>query len=278
MIVCRWIPVFLVGVALLVTGCATKNELGMVQRDTEDLKKRLFALEKDLSGVKVETKDGLEKNLLRFQRELEAARKGNADLQANVDTFRVDQQVLAGKVDDLALSAKKPAEEMSLLREDSNRRLDGLEQKLQQLGASLDELKKKLEDGTKPTAAAQTPDSLYQSGRDAFAAGNTAKAREIFGRFLEQYPGHELSANATYWLGETYFKEKNYDQAIVTFQQVIKGFPKHEKVPAALLKQGLSFKELGDTKSARYVYKKLVEEFPQTEEAKLAKEKLKGLK
>ena len=278
MIVCRWIPVFLVGVALLVTGCATKNELGMVQRDTEDLKKRLFALEKDLSGVKVETKDGLEKNLLRFQRELEAARKGNADLQANVDTFRVDQQVLAGKVDDLALSAKKPAEEMSLLREDSNRRLDGLEQKLQQLGASLDELKKKLEEGTKPTATAQTPDSLYQSGRDAFAAGNTAKAREIFGRFLEQYPGHELSANATYWLGETYFKEKNYDQAIVTFQQVIKGFPKHEKVPAALLKQGLSFKELGDTKSARYVYKKLVEEFPQTEEAKLAREKLKGLK
>lgn len=276
MLMRRWLSLFLVGAPLLMSGCATRNDLSLVQRDMEDLKKRLFALEKDLSGVKVETKDGLEKNLLRFQRELDAARKGNADLQANLDTFRVDQQVLAGKVDDLAQAAKKPAEEMSLFREDSSRRLDGIEQKLQQQGAALDEVKKKLEE--KEKAAAQTPDSVYQAGRDAFAAGDTAKAREIFSRFLEQYPGNELSANATYWLGETYYKEKNYEQAIVTFQQVIKSFPKHEKVPAALLKQGMSFRELGDSKSARYVYKKLAEEFPQSEEAKLAKEKLKGLK
>ena len=45
-----------------------------------------------------------------------------------------------------------------------------------------------------------------------------------------------------------------------------------------MLKQAMSFKGLGDDKSAKYIYKKLIETYPRTEEAKLAKEKLKGLK
>jgi tol-pal system protein YbgF len=87
-----------------------------------------------------------------------------------------------------------------------------------------------------------------------------------------------LAANAHYWLGETYYSEKKYDQAILEFQEVIKNFPGKEKVPAAMLKQAMAFKEMGDTKSARYLYKKLIEEFPAAAEAKSAKEKLKDLK
>ena len=87
-----------------------------------------------------------------------------------------------------------------------------------------------------------------------------------------------MAANAHYWLGETYYNEKKYDQAVLEFQEVIKKFPGKEKVPAAMLKQGMAFKEMGDAKSARYLFKKLIEQFPTADETKIAKEKLKDLK
>jgi TolA-binding protein len=62
------------------------------------------------------------------------------------------------------------------------------------------------------------------------------------------------------------------------YQEVIKNFPNKDKAPAAMLKQAMAFKGLGDDKSARYVYKKLIQDYPSSEEAKKAKEKLKGLK
>ncbi|HTP64143.1 MAG TPA: tol-pal system protein YbgF, partial [Geobacteraceae bacterium] len=122
------------------------------------------------------------------------------------------------------------------------------------------------------------PDALYQQGLETFKSGDTQKARELFVRFIELFPANGMLANAHYWLGETYYSEKKYDQAILEFQEVIKNHPGKEKVPAAMLKQGMAFKGLGDEKSARYLYKKLIEDFPSSEEAKLAREKLKDLK
>jgi tol-pal system protein YbgF len=108
--------------------------------------------------------------------------------------------------------------------------------------------------------------------------GNPQKARELFTKFLEQYPNNELASNAHYWLGEAYYTEKTYDQSILEFEKVIKNYPGKEKVPAAMLKQAMAFKALGDVTSAKYVLKKLQESYPRTEEAGLAKAKLKELK
>jgi len=100
-------------------------------------------------------------------------------------------------------------------------------------------------------------------------------ARETFSKFLEKFPKHDLAANANYWIGETYYGEKNYEQAILSFQEVIKNYPQQPKVPSAMLKQALAFKAIKDTKSANYVLKKLVTGYPKSDEAKKAKELLK---
>ena len=149
---------------------------------------------------------------------------------------------------------------------------------------AIDERLKKLEKGfeeTEKKAAAKeemrSPEALYQQGLSNLKGGNPQQARELFTRFITAFPKHELTANALYWVGETYYSEKKYDQAILEFQEVIKNFPGKEKVPAAMLKQGMAFKELGDVKSARYLYKKLLEDFPASDEARVAKEKLKAL-
>jgi tol-pal system protein YbgF len=263
-------------------GCASQSDLESVRRDSDEMKSRIFAIDKGLGEVRGEAKAGVEKSLAGFRERLDAlqkdfegyqkdqasVRKGGADLQASLDSTRVDMQLLSGKVDDLRIQAQKPADDVALLKEDTGKRLALLEDRLTKLEQGLAEQQKKAVE-TPPT-----PEAVYQQGLDAMKAGETAKAREFFTKFLDQNPKHKLAANAHYWLGETYYSEKNYEQAILEFQEVIKNFPEKDKVPAAMLKQGMAFKEMGDTKSSIYIYKKLTEEFPKSEEAKVAKEKL----
>jgi tol-pal system protein YbgF len=119
---------------------------------------------------------------------------------------------------------------------------------------------------------------MYQQGLDAQKSGNQQKARELLTKFVEQNPKHELAANAHYWIGESYYTEKSYDQAVLEYEKVIKNYPGKEKVPAAMLKQALAFKGLGDKKSSKYVLNKLIENHPHTAEAASAKKNLKQMK
>jgi tol-pal system protein YbgF len=276
---------FLAVVSLV--GCASQSDLEAVRRDSDEMKSRIFALDKGLGEVRGEVKEGVEKSLAGYrermdalqkdvegyQKEMAAIRKGGADLQATLDSARVDMQLLSGKVDDLRIQAQKPADDVALLKEDTGKRLALLEERLTKLEQGMAGM---AEQQKKAVELQQTPEGLYQQGLDAMKAGEPGKARELFTKFLEQNPKHKLAANAHYWLGETYYSEKNYEQAILEFQEVIKNFPEKDKVPAAMLKQGMAFKEMGDSKSSAYVYKKLVEEFPKSEEAKTAREKLRA--
>jgi tol-pal system protein YbgF len=269
----------LAALLLFAGGCATKDDLAYLQRDFDDMKTKYFSLEKNLGSVRNETREVTEKGVQTMQKDLDTLRRTAADLQATLDATRVDMQSLTGRFDDLAAAGKKPLDELGFLKEESNRRLMAMEERTAKLEKALAELRKAVSDAaSKAEAAAATPEALYNQGRELFKGGDLAKARELFSRFLEKYPKHELAANARYWLGETYYSEKKFEEAILEYQQVIKDFPGKEKVPAAMLKQALAFRELGDVKSARYILKKLTEDFPLSEEAPIAKEKLKTLK
>lgn len=260
-----------------VVGCANQRDVQFLQGDMDEMKSRLFRMEKEIGGLKTETKGSVEISQKSVQSDIAGIRKGMADLQNSLEGTRVDLQVLSGKVDDAGQAAKRPAEDVALLKEDMRLRLAALEEKVQKLERGVDLLSKQLAE-TKAKEPEKSPETLYQQGLDLFKSGSMAKARELFARFIELYPKHELAANAHYWSGETYYSEKKYDEAILEFEKVIRNYPGKDKVPAAMLKQGLAFKEIGDSKSARHVLKKLVESHPTAEEAVKAKEKLKELK
>ncbi len=252
---------------LVLAGCASRDDVSNLQRDMEEVKNRIYQMEKDIGSIRVEAKEGTDSKIKSYQGEIETLRKTIADMQASQDTMRVDIQSLSGKIDDARQMAKKPSEDLALLKEDTDRRLAALEGKVAG--------QEKAPADAKPKDA--TAESLYQSGISAFKSGDMKKARDIFSSFVSQYPKHELAANAHYWIGETYYNEKNLEQAILEYQEVIKNFPGKEKTPAAMLKQGMAFKGLGDSKSAKYVYRKLIENYPKSEEAGKAKKLMKGL-
>ncbi len=268
----------LASLLLTLSGCATQGSLDSIRNDVNSVKTRLFSVEKDLGGINNESKDRIDSLEKELKTETAAIRKIAADSQAASDTNRSEIQALNGRLDDMATAEKKPAEELARYRDDTDKRIIALEERIVKLQNMVNELSGKGGDPSQTKAQPATPDSVYTKGLETFKSGNMPAAREQFSRFIEQYPKHDLVANARYWIGETFYSEKNYEAAIVAFQEVIKDHPKQAKAATAMLKQARAFSAINDVKSARYVLKKLIETHPRSDEAKKARELLKEVK
>jgi tol-pal system protein YbgF len=260
------------------TGCASQSALDSTRYDVDEVRTRVISLEKNLGGIRNESREGIDAIAKNLKSDVADVRKLSADIQATIDSTKTEMQAMNGKLDDMGISLKKPAEDLARYREDADKRIIALEDRIIKLQSTLDEFTKKVGELAQTKEVAPTPDALYMKGLDIFKAGDMPAAREVFTRFLEQYPQHDLAANAHYWIGETHYSEKSYEPAILAFQDVIKNFPAKDKVPAAMLKQAMAFNAINDTKSAKYVLKKLGEAFPKSDEATKAKELLKEIK
>ena len=119
---------------------------------------------------------------------------------------------------------------------------------------------------------------LYKDAYETFQKGNLEGARTKFEAFLKQYPNTELSDNAQFWIGETYYLKKDYEKAILEYEKAIAKYPEGDKIPAALFKQAVSFLELGDKMNARNLLKRVIERYPHSEQAEMAKKRLEGIK
>lgn len=111
-----------------------------------------------------------------------------------------------------------------------------------------------------------------------FRSGDLDGAKEGFAAFLRNHPNSDLSPNARYWLGESYYGKKDYRQAIDSYDRVELDFPKSEKVPAALLKKGYAYLAMKDTKRASSAFKQVMTLYPRSSEAGKASDKLSQLK
>lgn len=129
-----------------------------------------------------------------------------------------------------------------------------------------------------PTAVNLTDQEVYDMARKAFDSGKLEEARQGFEGLIKQYPQSQHADNAQFWIGETYYREKWFEKAILEYQKVIEQYPKGNKVPASRLKQGLAFSNLGDHNNARLILQELIKTHPQSNEAKIAEKKLKKIK
>ncbi len=181
-------------------------------------------------------------------------------------------------------------EEKNRSLEEKNRmtdeRLKAMEERLKGLDAKWTAKLTEVEKTTPPKepplepkpAASTTAGSLYKDAYETFQKGDLDGSRRKFEAFLKQYPNMELSDNAQFWIGETYFLKKDFEKAILEYEKVIVKYPEGDKVPPALLKQGLAFLELGDKTNARNLLRRVVDRYPQTEQADIAKKKLETIK
>ncbi len=94
--------------------------------------------------------------------------------------------------------------------------------------------------------------------------------------FIGKYPKHPLAANAQYWIGEAYYSQRDYRQALVEFQKVLEYPSANGKVPDALLKMGLCYTSLREPGRASEVWTRIVGEYPSSEAAGQARSYLRS--
>jgi tol-pal system protein YbgF len=95
------------------------------------------------------------------------------------------------------------------------------------------------------------------------------ESRQAFSVFLTENPNSPLAPNVLYWVGETYYTEKKYDDAALLFKDVVARYPKHDKAADALYKGSLSYLKLNDAENAAYMQKLLLEDYPNSRAAKI---------
>lgn len=115
--------------------------------------------------------------------------------------------------------------------------------------------------GTINDGNAGPAEALYE---DAFADVRDQKYDEAEGKFkqfISRFPGHPLSANAEYWLGETYYVRGEYKEAARTFAQGYQNYPKSGKAEDSLYKLALSLGRMGKKDDACLSLRQMQKDF-----------------
>ena len=269
------LPIVLV-VSLLLSGCVTEQDL-QLQRDFLEMKRRLGETERALKELQDDASGGVRAHV-------ETLARNQADFQAELDGVRVDLQSMQGRTGDQGRINDDMRQDLTLLRDELSLQIVDHEQRLAQLeaggGAAL---KKPVKASPQPApvqAATPTGESapeLYERALKTIRENRDFSAgRDMMETFLKRYPKDDLAVNAAYWIGETYYAEKAYEQSILKFEEVIETYGEHPKVASAMLKQALAFEASGDKATAELLLQKLINRFPLSVAAEKAKQKLKG--
>ena len=123
-------------------------------------------------------------------------------------------------------------------------------------------------------AADGDPAGDYRAAVELVKSGKHDEAVAALRAFLVKYPRHDYADNAQYWLGESFYAQKDFPHALAEFRTVIETYPRGNKVPDALLKVGFCYQAMGQGEKAHAVLAQVVNLYPKSEPAALAAKRL----
>ena len=261
----KYLFLFLIVYLASIIGCATKYDLQHVQGK---LDLDIQSLKLDIQSIKEENAS-IRKNIEKTNESIANLTKILADIKkVNIQTLGGRQELLRK---DYSESTAKDGG-----CNDIKKKLDQISNKVDFIEDFLDMRAEKgiKSDSKNVVTGKMVEKSVYELAYETFKEGKYDKARIRFQRFLNQYPKTAYSDDAMFWIGECYYLEKKYKEAIREYGKLIKNYPKGNKVPSALLMQGLSFLRLNDTPSAKLLLQRVITNYPNTNEARIAKEQL----
>lgn len=100
---------------------------------------------------------------------------------------------------------------------------------------------------------------LLQAQREQ---GDFGRAEAALKAFVAANPSHRLAGNAQYWLGETYYVRRDYQNAAISFAEGFQKYPNSEKAPDNLLKLGMSLGHLNQKTRACGTLGELEKRYP----------------
>jgi tol-pal system protein YbgF len=121
--------------------------------------------------------------------------------------------------------------------------------------------------GTRSATATAGPEELFDRAMESFRAGELGQAVLDFEEFVARNPRHSLVPSAQFWIGEAYFRARDFENAATAYQKAVTLAPKGEKTADALLRLGLALRALKREDRAREAWGRLVRDFGDSEAA-----------
>jgi tol-pal system protein YbgF len=87
-------------------------------------------------------------------------------------------------------------------------------------------------------------------------------AEQAFRQFLQSWPRDRMAPNATFWLGETYYRRAKYTDAIEQYLKVHKNFGSSRLVPDSLYKMALSLRAVNEPVQACATLAEIARKYP----------------
>jgi tol-pal system protein YbgF len=125
-------------------------------------------------------------------------------------------------------------------------------------------------------ARADGSEAAYQAALATFRTREYGQAVLEFLDFLGKYPRHPLAGKAQYWIGEAYYIQRDWRQALVEYEKVVTLNGRSGSLPEALLKIGLCYQNLREPGRAQQSWRRVVADHPDSEAAQKARSFLRG--
>jgi tol-pal system protein YbgF len=254
----------------------TKKIYELIYDDVQVLKKQVQDLatqaQKNAENVQL-IKDQL-KELGDVVRRSQADQLG---LKEDLRSVPQQYQALAGKIEQLSLSVARFAELFAALRPVAQPAAEA--KPVEKGGDEPQPSDKKPEAKPQPAPLPSnvSPQDVYNMAYNDYLKGNFDLAVEGFRMYNDQFSNSPLADNALYWIGECFYSQRKFEDAINVFNDLILAHPQGDKIAAAYLKKGMSFAESGKKEEAIAAYRLLITKFPVEEETRIAQQKIKEL-
>jgi len=289
--------VLTLGLAALLSGCATKTDLETLQnqayRDRQESRRTIQKLEDQLTQTQGDLREEIQKSTSPVQAkqantwaELEGMRMQVAKLQEKLDTLTVRFNSLTPEGGpNLADVANDVQNIKTALHSQFGMDLGGAPTGKTDAAPAKAETAavSRVEVAKAPAKEHEAPkldtaEALFAKADSSFKARKYEEARQYYSEFATNFKKHPKTSEAVYWVGECAFNLQDYGKAVLAYQEVIERFPKSSKYKSAVLKQGMAFFKIGKDKAGRAVLQDLIDRFPSSPEAISAKKYLKDNK
>ena len=134
-----------------------------------------------------------------------------------------------------------------------------------------------LQEPQRALVSAQLADN-YRKAIMAYGRGSYAEARQGFQGVYDAEPNGDLADNALFWIGETYFASRDYNNAMRFYGRVTSDYADQNKAPDALYKTALAQEKTGDLALARKTLQQVVDRYPYSTSASMAKQEMQRIK
>lgn len=228
------------------------------QQQAAELRLRLSALEETSRQIRGQTDEIL--RLMQSMEENQTRASADAEFRFQALEGKLRQQENAGSAEPVVIGTVAPSAKIS-----------GDAEIMPRSGPLVGEDIAKAQGQTgvaaEPNDDLADPDKLYERGLGFLRDGKYAAARTDFSRILANYPQHSRAGNAQYWLGESFYVERDFKNAAAAFLEGYTTYEKSNKAPDSLLKLGMALAALEQQQTACDAFAELAVKFPDASQA-----------